>query len=105
LPFSNVGFADKQGDTVTVGGMSTKDALADPLASTFASVLTVPLLELYALLWRVGVVEVREVDSSRRAARRYAALVAHDLGAPICPDPAAHDSEHPPRRGCSRAAG
>src|SRR5256885_1043763 len=78
--------------------MSTKDALADPLVSSFASVLRVPLQELYALLWRVGVVEVREVDSSRRAARRYAALVAHDLGAPICPDPSAHDSEHPPRR-------
>ncbi|NKE41289.1 hypothetical protein FVP45_13460, partial [Mycobacterium tuberculosis] len=35
------------------------DALADPLASSFALLLTVPLLELYAVLWRVGVVEVR----------------------------------------------
>src|SRR5258708_39741402 len=78
--------------------MSTTDALADPLVSSFASVLTVPLLELYALLWRVGVVEVREPDSARRAARKYAALVAHDLGAPICPDPSAHDSEQPSRR-------
>ncbi|WP_252159481.1 Rv1535 domain-containing protein, partial [Mycobacterium tuberculosis] len=40
--------------------MSTRtDALADPLASSFALLLTVPLLELYAVLWRVGVVEVR----------------------------------------------
>src|SRR5882672_4811720 len=99
--------------------MSTTDALADPLVSSFASVLTVPLLELYALLWRVGVVEVREPDSARRAARKHAALMAHDLGAPICPDPSAHDSEQRSRRplppgpgpnrsgrsGCSRAVG
>ena len=34
------------------------DTGGDPLVSSIALVLKVPLLELYALLWRVGVVEV-----------------------------------------------
>jgi hypothetical protein len=42
--------------------MSTTDAVADPLASSIALVLRVPLVELYALLWRVGVVEIRHSD-------------------------------------------
>ncbi|MGV8063295.1 Rv1535 domain-containing protein [Mycobacterium kansasii] len=40
--------------------MSTTDALADPLVSSIAAVLSVPLRELYALLWRVGFVEIVE---------------------------------------------
>ncbi|HWF28497.1 MAG TPA: Rv1535 domain-containing protein, partial [Mycobacterium sp.] len=40
--------------------MSTTDVLADPITSTLASVLTVPLRQLYALLWRAGVVEIVE---------------------------------------------
>ncbi|XEC49122.1 hypothetical protein ROJ27_00454 [Mycobacterium tuberculosis variant bovis] len=60
-----------QGGAVTVGGMSTRtDALADPLASSFALLLTVPLLELYAVLWRVGVVEVRGRTGGRVAGKR-----------------------------------
>jgi hypothetical protein len=31
---------------------------SDPLTDVLAAVLTVPLRELYAVLWRVGVVEV-----------------------------------------------
>ncbi|WP_269455144.1 Rv1535 domain-containing protein [Mycobacterium kyorinense] len=42
--------------------MSTTDALADPLASALAQLLTVPVIELYAVLWRVGVVEVGKPD-------------------------------------------
>ncbi|OMC53459.1 hypothetical protein A5745_21910 [Mycobacterium sp. IS-2888] len=42
--------------------MSTTDVLADPMTSTVASVLTVPVRQLYALLWRVGVVEIVETD-------------------------------------------
>lgn len=53
---------------VNVGDMSTTDVLADPMTSTVASVLTVPVRQLYALLWRVGVVEIVETDRmSRRA--------------------------------------
>jgi hypothetical protein len=54
----------------------------DPLVSSFASVLRVPLVELYALLWRVGVVEIRD---NERAPRRGATARG-----PICPDPSAH---------------
>ncbi|WP_269090182.1 Rv1535 domain-containing protein, partial [Mycobacterium paraintracellulare] len=68
----------------------------DPLVSSIASVLRVPLLELYALLWRAGVVEIR---NSEREARRDPAA-APGL---ICPDPSAHVTERrsrpsPPRR-------
>nr|WP_249026010.1 Rv1535 domain-containing protein [Mycobacterium paraseoulense] len=59
------------------------DTGGDPLVSSIALVLKVPLLELYALLWRVGVVEVHP---PRRAHRT------------ICPDPSAHDSQPRSRR-------
>ncbi|WP_250160841.1 Rv1535 domain-containing protein [Mycobacterium senriense] len=59
----------------------------DPLVSSFASVLRVPLLELYALLWRVGVVEIRHSD---RAPRRGANVRPRVVRGPICPDPSAH---------------
>jgi hypothetical protein len=42
--------------------MSTTDALADPIISPFTRVLSVPLVELYALLWRVGVVQIVPTD-------------------------------------------
>nr|WP_243703872.1 Rv1535 domain-containing protein [Mycobacterium marinum] len=45
--------------------MSRTDALADPLVSSFAAVLTVPLREIYALLWRVGLVEIVQREPSR----------------------------------------
>ena len=50
--------------------MSTTDNLADPIISSVASVLSVPLLELYALLWRVGVVEIVEPGDSRASQAR-----------------------------------
>ncbi|WP_269462785.1 Rv1535 domain-containing protein [Mycobacterium basiliense] len=49
--------------------MSRTDALADPLISSFAALLTVPLRELYALLWRVGVVEIVECETAPGAMR------------------------------------
>jgi hypothetical protein len=42
--------------------MSTTDFLADPIISPLAAVLSVPLFELYALLWRAGVVQIVERD-------------------------------------------
>ena len=53
---------------VTVECMSTKDALADQLSEAVAGFLTVPLMELYALLWRAGAVQV-VVDPPRRPIR------------------------------------
>ncbi|WP_341286296.1 Rv1535 domain-containing protein [Mycobacterium decipiens] len=103
--------------------MSTRtDALADPLVSSVALLLTVPLLELYAVLWRVGVVEVRGTDHGRRRRKAHRSQVVEGLPGPICPDPSAHGSEWPLRRsqqsrllspapsrvgpgGCSRATG
>ncbi|WP_292981228.1 Rv1535 domain-containing protein [Mycobacterium sp.] len=38
--------------------MSTTDSLADPLGGAVAGLLTVPLTQLYAVLWRLGAVEV-----------------------------------------------
>jgi hypothetical protein len=38
--------------------MSSTDALSEPLAAALGAVLTVPVVELYAALWRIGVVEI-----------------------------------------------
>ncbi|HEY2502586.1 MAG TPA: Rv1535 domain-containing protein [Mycobacterium sp.] len=98
--------------------MSTTDALADPITSTVASVLTVPLRQLYALLWRAGVVEIVETHRSPRRGP-YSGLV---VPCPTCPNVPKHRSErlshrpqHPPlaepaparadRAGCSQAVG
>jgi len=62
----------------------------DPLVSSFASVLRVPLIELYALLWRVGVVEIRHDE---RAPRRGAKARSRVVRGPICPDPTAHSDD------------
>ncbi|WP_421845889.1 Rv1535 domain-containing protein [Mycobacterium sp.] len=102
--------------------MSRTDALADPLISSFVSVLRVPLLELYALLWRVGVVEVHQTHQANPPLAGSHSAAAAGLQGPICPDPSAHDSPQPSPRlpkqrlpelessrggpaGCSRAAG
>lgn len=66
----------------------------DPLVSSFASVLRVPLLELYALLWRVGVVEIRHND---QAPRRGATAPSGVARGPICPDPSAHSDDRDDR--------
>jgi hypothetical protein len=60
--------------------MSRTDAPPDQVISPFARILSVPLLELYALLWRVGVVEIVKTDQPphRRHPRRR----------PESPDPA-----------------
>ncbi|UMB72469.1 Rv1535 domain-containing protein [Mycobacterium paraterrae] len=51
--------------------MSTTDALADPLGGAVAGLLTVPLTQLYAALWRLGAVEVVSTrsDPSRSDSR------------------------------------
>ncbi|WOP62959.1 Rv1535 domain-containing protein [Mycobacterium tuberculosis] len=103
--------------------MSTRtDALADPLASSFALLLAVPLLELYAVLWRVGVVEVRGAHRGTRRGKAHRSRVVAGSAGPICPDPSAHGSARRRRRsqqsrllspapsrvgrgGCSRATG
>jgi hypothetical protein len=40
---------------------------ADPLAEVITRVLTVPLRELYALLWRAGVLEIIEESGSPKS--------------------------------------
>jgi hypothetical protein len=71
--------------------MSTMtDTGGDPLISSIASVLRVPLVELYALLWRVGLVEIRQSD---RARRRGVQAAPRAIRFPICPDPSAHDTD------------
>ncbi|OBI81416.1 hypothetical protein A9X01_23920 [Mycobacterium asiaticum] len=72
MPFSNEGFAVAPDGAVTVGNMTTTDHLADPLASSFAALLRGPLTELYALMWRVGVLEVGTSDRTdhRRVAQQ-----------------------------------
>ncbi|WP_108926013.1 Rv1535 domain-containing protein [Mycobacterium montefiorense] len=78
--------------------MSTTDSLADPIFSSVASVLRVPLLELYALLWRVGIVEIVEPDRRYRRYPRFSSRVAPRPKARLCPDPSAHGSGRPHRR-------
>jgi hypothetical protein len=101
LPFSNEGFAVSPGRTVNVGLMSTTNPLADPIISSVAVVLSVPLFELYALLWRVGVVEIVGTDRGPRRGSRRASGAAGPRG-PICPDPSAHGSGRPRRRSPQR---
>jgi len=71
LPFGNVGFAILPVGAVTVGDMTTTEHPTDPLAASFAVLLRGPLTELYALLWRVGVLEVGTAE--RRQPRLVAA--------------------------------
>ena len=42
--------------------MAEFDSAAYPLTPSLASVLRVPMTELYALLWRAGVVDIRHPD-------------------------------------------
>ncbi|WP_407688484.1 Rv1535 domain-containing protein [Mycobacterium sp. HUMS_1102779] len=93
--------------------MTTSETLADPLISPVASALAVPLRHVYALLWRVGIVEIVATGRPRRQSA--------DL-CPDCPISPRHRSPRPgrpsrPRRfpepapsradpaECSRAAG
>ncbi|MDD7812656.1 Rv1535 domain-containing protein [Mycobacterium sp. CSUR Q5927] len=48
--------------------MKATEILADPLVEVTATLLTVPARELYALLWRAGVLEVRHPAAARPAA-------------------------------------
>ncbi|UQX12936.1 Rv1535 domain-containing protein [Candidatus Mycobacterium methanotrophicum] len=90
---------------------STTDSLADPLASGAAVLLAIPLVELYAVLWRLGLVEVQTQPSSER--RLLAAMDSYcrACGLPrqprrspprLSPAPA---PTRPARAACSRAAG
>src|SRR6201997_1557876 len=103
LPFSNEGFAASPGREVNVGPMSTTDSVADPLVSSIALVLRVPLVELYALLWRVGVVEIRHSDrTAYRSSRGRPVPVAACAPCPECPNLPQHGSERLPRRSLQR---
>ncbi|WP_241007943.1 Rv1535 domain-containing protein [Mycobacterium kubicae] len=81
--------------------MSTTDAPADPLVSSFAALLCVPLRELYALLWRAGVVDIVTSDP---APHRAADLPAsEEYPTPLVADSIGRDfpergSAPPPRR-------
>ncbi|WP_131829082.1 Rv1535 domain-containing protein [Mycobacterium numidiamassiliense] len=70
--------------------MSTTDNLADPIVSSVVSVLSVPLVELYALLWRAGVVEIAGPDRTPGLAARLVTRVAPSPRRSACPDPSAH---------------
>jgi hypothetical protein len=55
------------------------------LLSPIAAALGGPLVELYALLWRVGVVEVRQSERRRRDMQETLRAIR-----PIYPDPSAN---------------
>ncbi|HYQ35063.1 MAG TPA: Rv1535 domain-containing protein [Mycobacterium sp.] len=79
--------------------MSTTDSVADPLVSSIALVLRVPLVELYALLWRVGVVEIRHSDrTAYRSSRAGQAPVAASTPCSACPNLPTHGSQRLSRR-------
>jgi|GEM_PF-3946623 len=42
--------------------MAKFDSVAYPLTASLASVLRVPVVELYALLWRAGVVDIQHSE-------------------------------------------
>src|ERR1700739_3932712 len=68
--------------------MSTTDSAADPLVSSIALLLRVPLVELYALLWRVGGVGVWHSDrTAYRSSRARQAPVAACATCPNLPKP------------------
>jgi hypothetical protein len=84
LPFGNEGFADEPDGAVTVGRMGrTGRPQADPLISPFASFLRAPMMELYAFLWRVGVLEIVPSEPvPPRRDRRVARVAGAALAAP-----------------------
>jgi hypothetical protein len=74
LPFCNEGFAGEPDGAVTVGLMGRTDLpQADPLISPIASFLSVPFQQLYALLWRAGVLEIGEVRAAGESEELLAA--------------------------------
>lgn len=46
--------------------MRATEVLAEPLADATAALLTVPMVELYAVLWRIGLLEVRRPETKDR---------------------------------------
>ncbi|MCV7031248.1 Rv1535 domain-containing protein [Mycobacterium sherrisii] len=76
---------------------STTDALADPIVASLASVLSVPLFELYALLWRAGIVQIVEPDRRHRRPPRFSARSGSRPHGRLCPDPSAHGVKRPRR--------
>ncbi|WP_241523497.1 Rv1535 domain-containing protein [Mycobacterium sp. IEC1808] len=78
--------------------MSTTDSVSDPLVSSIALVLKVPLVQLYALLWRAGVVEIRHSDRTAHRSSRQV-LVAACAGCPNRPKTGSEPlSRQSPRR-------
>src|ERR1700758_4574265 len=81
----------------------SSDFCADPLVSSIALVLRMPLVELYSLLWRVGVVEIRHSDrTAYRSSRGRPVPVAACAPCPECPNLPQHGSERLPRRSLQR---
>ena len=64
----------------------------DPLTDAVTEVLTVPLRELYAVLWRVGLVDIEEGSPRSRAPERRirGAIAATDVAAVAVPSACAH---------------
>lgn len=54
---------------VTVDGMRTSNALAEPLADAAGLILTHPARELYAWLWRTGLLESRGAQRTSSSLR------------------------------------
>ncbi|HEU0191474.1 MAG TPA: Rv1535 domain-containing protein [Mycobacterium sp.] len=45
--------------------MSTSDVLADSIAPALARLLAIPVREVYAALWRVGLIEVEGIEDAQ----------------------------------------
>ena len=58
--------------SVTLGTVSNRSigSGSDPLTDVVARALTIPLRELYAVLWRAGIVEIDWAGSDGTAPRR-----------------------------------
>ncbi|WP_307856801.1 Rv1535 domain-containing protein [Mycolicibacter acidiphilus] len=84
--------------------MRGTEVLADPLAATLARLLTPPCQQLYALLWRAGVLQVEHPQPVRRPAPPDPGPAPRPRPSPHlrCSAPAASRSG---RSACSRATG
>ncbi|MHA7649681.1 Rv1535 domain-containing protein [Mycobacterium sp. ML4] len=66
--------------------MTTTEHPTDPLAASFAVLLRGPLTELYALLWRVGLLEVVTTERAPRRASRRSGVRRYPAPVPSRPE-------------------
>nr|WP_245847322.1 Rv1535 domain-containing protein [Mycobacterium szulgai] len=89
--------------------MSRTDVQPDPLVSSFAAVLSVPLREIYAVLWRVGLVEIVSADPAPHRAPGRRVFPERDSERPSRPSRQRRNPAPAPSRpdlsGYSRATG